>query len=538
MSRASSKPASKGGAQPCDPVVTAIPDGLLAAAGQLSPQLFYETVQQSPMAISITDEQANILYVNPAFESLTGYTGATILGKNESILSHKQTPLEVYRELWATIKAKRTWRGTLVNRRHCGSAYLAELSITPVVNDKGAIVNFLGIHRDVTELHALERQVRHQKELMESVLDAAPVVVALVDADRRVVLDNQEYKKLLGDLRGREPAGLFLDALRQDGIELDAICRKGEGFSAMEVRLDIGGHAEPRWFSVSGTWVDELDSAADTYFSGSPRGRCCLLLLASEITKLKRQMEQLRMQHLRANLAEQQRVQGMREALSGAIFQMQTPVNVMQAAVGMLDRGTDLANTREVLEQVLDSGRQAVETLSGALPAELAEGATSVNLNALLRDVMTLMTEDFLSRGAIIEWHPQTVLHSIIGRPNQLRGMFMRLVENALLAVDEPGRDHRVVRITTRNTDEGVEVLMHDSGPGIPEDLRLKVFEPFFTGWEHARGRAGMGLAMVQEAVNQHGGVIDINPAVREGCQVRLVFPLPAAGNDRGGDWE
>lgn len=510
---------------PFDELLTAVPGNGLWEQGVLSPRLFFQIVQQSPLAISITDEKANILYVNPAFESLTGYEKDFVLGKNESILSHKQTPVEVYRDLWATIQGKRTWRGTLVNQRKSGEAYLAELNVSPVLNGEGRISYFLGIHRDVTELHALEKQVHHQKALIESVLDSAPVVVALIDAERKVILDNQAYKKLLGDLHGREPAELFLDALQQDGIEFRSVCREGRGFGDMEVRLDIAGRAEPRWFSVSGTWVDELDSTAGSYFSGQAEGQCCLLLVANEITLLKRQMEQVRMQHLRASLAEQQRVQGMREALSGAIFQLQTPINVIQAAAGMLDRGTDLGKTREVLNQVLASGQQAMETLRGALPAELQEGETSVNLNALLQDVLSLMTEDFLGQGVIIDWHPQTIVRAVMGRPNQLRSMFMRLVENALLAVAESGSDHRVIRISTRGQEDGVEVQIQDNGPGIPEALRRKVFEPFYTGWRQATGRAGMGLSLVQETVNQHGGVIDVNTAFSDGCLIRITFP-------------
>jgi nitrogen fixation negative regulator NifL len=184
--------------------------------------------------------------VNPAFETLTGYGRGNVLGKNESLLSHKQTPKRLYEELWGTIKAKRNWYGTLVNRRNNGEAYLAELSISPVLSDAGDVVYFLGIHRDVTELHALEKQVHHQKAPLESVLDSAPVVVALVDTRRRVILDNQAYKKLLGDLRGREPAALFMEALQQEGLDLEAVCREGTGFSDRKVRLDIAGRVEPR----------------------------------------------------------------------------------------------------------------------------------------------------------------------------------------------------------------------------------------------------------------------------------------------------
>jgi nitrogen fixation negative regulator NifL len=517
----------------------------LAAASDsaLSPRLFYEIVQQSPLAISITDDQANILYVNPAFEALTGYAGADLLDRNESILSHRQTPVEVYSDLWSTIRAGRTWCGVLVNRRKDGKAYLAELHISPVMNARGEISYFLGIQRDVTEAHALEKQLHHQKALMESVLDSAPVIVALLDAERNVLLDNQAYKKLLGELHGKEPAALFLDVLQHDGFDLHSASAARRSFGELEVRIDSSGRSEPRWFSVSGTWVSELDSTATSYFDEQTTDRRCLLLLAHEVTALKQQMERVKMHDLRASLAEQQRVQGMREALSGAIFQLQTPIDVIQAAVGVLDRCADIDKARDLLAEVLQSGQQTMDTLRRALPAAMQEADSSVNMNTLLQDVLTLLTDDFLAQGVVIDWQPQTVLPNVNGRPNQLRSMLMRLAENALLAVGGNGNPQRFIRIATASHANCVEVLIEDNGPGIPDALRLKVFEPFYSAWKHAKGRAGMGLPLAQQTVKEHGGVIDVNADYRDGCQVRVTFPLrgsdsrlsgaaPPAGND------
>jgi nitrogen fixation regulatory protein len=66
----------------------------------LPPKLFLEIVEQAPIAISITDPTARILYVNRAFEVLTGYPREKVVGKNESVLSSKSTPVEVYQDLW------------------------------------------------------------------------------------------------------------------------------------------------------------------------------------------------------------------------------------------------------------------------------------------------------------------------------------------------------------------------------------------------------------------------------------------------------
>jgi PAS domain S-box-containing protein len=81
-------------------------------ADPLPPRLYFETVEQAPVAISITDAKANILYANAAFEKLTGYTRADVLGKNEAILSSNATPDSIYQQLWRTIRRKRPWTGT------------------------------------------------------------------------------------------------------------------------------------------------------------------------------------------------------------------------------------------------------------------------------------------------------------------------------------------------------------------------------------------------------------------------------------------
>jgi hypothetical protein len=96
------------------------------------------------------------------------------------------------------------------------------------------------MHRDITEVHRLESQVRNQKALIESVVDAAPVVIALLDVDDRVVLDNHEYKKLQADLGMAEPAPMLMSAVRAS-LELDSgRGRRTSGYLFLdrEVRLD------------------------------------------------------------------------------------------------------------------------------------------------------------------------------------------------------------------------------------------------------------------------------------------------------------
>ena len=71
-----------------------------------------------------------------------------------------------------------------------------------------------------------------------------------------------------------------------------------------------------------------------------------------------------------------------------------------------------------------------------------------------------------------------------------------------------------------------MEILLRDTGPGIADEERLTVFQPFYSGWRHLRSRPGMGLTIALEIVRQHGGEIHIESHNAGGCTVHLYLPL------------
>lgn len=164
-------------------------------------------IEQSADSVVITDKDGVITYVNPAFERVTGYARAEAVGNKPSILKSGRQDDAFYARLWETIVAGRTWRGTFRNRSKSGSLFTEEAVITPVRDETGMIVSFIGLKRDVTKEQELEEHIR-QSQKMESIGRLAGGVA-------------HDFNNLLAVILGY--AGLALGNLTPDSQAYDSI---------------------------------------------------------------------------------------------------------------------------------------------------------------------------------------------------------------------------------------------------------------------------------------------------------------------------
>lgn len=505
------------------PAVTRARTPSAAQTTDLPPEAYRQAVDQADLAISITDTRANILFANEAFARVTGYSVQEVLGQNESILSNGTSPEGLYEALWSELTAQRPWSSKLLNRRKNGELYLAELTISPVLDSQGKTTHFLGMHRDVTELHRLENTVHNQKKLIESVIDVAPIAFVVLNQSGQVILDNHEYKKLLADLGVREPAHSLLDNLLPSWRETLGSDPQSCTFAHREARIDRPlGRA--RWLSVTTSCIEMHSDGADSYFNTSRH--VGLLLVIVDVSSLREEQARSRAAVMQAVLADEERTAAIREGLSAAIFRLEEPMNVMASAAALLQR-RDPAGA-EALQQALASSRQHLESLREVIPHSPQEVDVRVNLNEVLRDVLQISTQRLLGAGIVVDWKPALILPPIVGRPLQLCLLFKALVDNAIEAMNAKGWKRRELCLASAVLRDCIVITVSDSGPGIPADARHRAFEPFFT-YKNGSGRhvhIGTGLSRAQQVVADHGGIIDLEESASGGCQVIVEFRL------------
>jgi PAS domain S-box-containing protein len=125
-------------------------------------------MEQAVELIMITDAQGRILYVNPAFEKVTGYTRDEVMGQTPRFLKSGKQEAGYYQAMWQALSQGRVWHGRFTNRKKNGELYEEDSTISPVRNHAGEIVNYVAVKRDITREVELESQIR-QSQKMEGI---------------------------------------------------------------------------------------------------------------------------------------------------------------------------------------------------------------------------------------------------------------------------------------------------------------------------------------------------------------------------------
>ncbi len=149
-------------------------------------------IDQAAEIIIITDLDGFIEYVNPAFELVTGYKSDEIIGINYETLANGTDKGIFHKEIQSILKHGVTWSGQLAHRKKNGKFYNEEVSVLPIKDPSGTIINYVSIGRDVTEQLTLERQLR-QAQKLESIGQLSAGIAHEINTPMQYVGDNTEF---------------------------------------------------------------------------------------------------------------------------------------------------------------------------------------------------------------------------------------------------------------------------------------------------------------------------------------------------------
>jgi signal transduction histidine kinase len=226
-------------------------------------------------------------------------------------------------------------------------------------------------------------------------------------------------------------------------------------------------------------------------------------------------------------VGEQQRL------VADASHELRTPLAVMRAEIDVSMRADNLPESaRRVLASVRDevvrlsATVEDLLTLAAADEGSLTASDERVDLRGVAEIVVRALRPLAERRGLTVGIEGEPAL--VAGEPGRLRHALRNLVENAI-KFNRPGG---AVTVRTWTSADSAGVIVEDDGPGVPEELRERIFDRFFrveSSRSRQTGGGGLGLAIVKEIAHAHGGQVRLLSLLPHGSAFEMSFPAVAA---------
>ncbi len=480
-------------------------------------------VEQSADMVVMTGADGVIEYANPAFETLTGYTREEAVGRTPRILKSGRQDADFYQRMWGTLLAGKVFRGVLVNRKKNGELFWAEKTITPIVDERGQIRNFISNDRDITQRRTAEEALRSSEERYRLLFERNLAGVFRTSAEGKFTEANDSLARMVGyesgtKLLGRDTAE-FLDNPMEREVLIRELQTRGQVVS-YELRA--------RRKDGSDTWA-LLNSTQLRDQQGNVAGWEGTVLDITERRALQQQ------------LLHSQKLDAVGQLAGGVAHDFNNLLMVISSYAELLsDSIGGNAKAQYQAQEILKAARRAAGLTRQLLAFSRKQVLSPriMDLNTVLADIGRMLPR-LIGEDIQVEVRPGASLWKVKADPVQVEQVIMNLAVNARDAMPRGG--HLVLETSNAQLDEefarrhvgvlpGEHVMLtvSDTGCGIPADILPRIFEPFFTTKELSKG-TGLGLPTVYGIVKQSGGSIWVYSEVDHGTVFKVYLPRAAS---------
>ncbi|MFI5323437.1 MAG: PAS domain S-box protein [Thermodesulfobacteriota bacterium] len=494
-----------------------------AGSGQNDAQKFLlsRSVNSLNSAVTITDVNRNIIYINQAHTRTFGYKPEELKGKKSDTLYPLDDPSGVSGKIYEALVIV-GWEGERLALKKDGSAFPI-YEKTSVIKDKdGTQIGIISIIDDITARKRLQQALKESEERYRSFVETAKSGIIAVDGDGKIVLFNPAAEKLFGypkdEIIQKDFNVLFPERYRD--ITTMSLSKDGwSGFSEL-----IESTSELAGLNRSG---EEFPIEA-SFSMCKVEGRLILTAIIFDITERKILQEQL---------LQSAKLAAVGELISGVTHEVNNPLAVVIGYSEMLLAESDLSNElREAITAIHGESERAKKVIQNMLSFARKHSPVKevVQVNDILEKTLGLTDYELRKNSINVVKDLDPDLPEIVGDPNQLQQVFLNLIINSQQAMMEiKNRRQLTIRSRLKEAAETngpgnlnlIQVAFEDNGPGIPEKILNKIFDPFYTTKPKGKG-TGLGLSVSFGIIKEHCG--EIYARSNEGKGVTFFVELPA----------
>lgn len=360
---------------------------------------------------------------------------------------------------------------------------------------------------DQEQIRNLLVAVAGENELLEVVLDSMTDGVVVTDAGHRIILTNKSAERLLpftvSDPDEKRIWTVIDDREVRDFLEQSL--KSGERVEEAEFTLEKAGQARTLSFNL-------MPVVRDGTIEGS-------LLIVDDITDRRRREARLRRAENLASLTTL--AAGVAHEIKNPLGSLGIHIQLMQRSLdrnGCLD-GEDARGYLDVLEEeVARLNGIVVDFLFAVRPMNTE--LKSADVNSVIHDLLQFTKYELRESGIEVAEEYDDEIPRVELDEKYLKQALLNIIKNAQAAMPEGG----VLSVSTSVKDDMVAIAISDNGTGISEEVREKIFEPYFTTKEFG---SGLGLTVVYKIIKEHGGEIALQSREGVGTTFTIMLPVP-----------
>jgi two-component system, LuxR family, sensor kinase FixL len=441
---------------------------------------------------------------NRGAERMYGYTAPDTIGKSITVIVPPELHGRVHDILSEIRRGRRVPSHDTVRLTRDGQRIDVSLTVSPVVDISGHVIGASAIARDISEAKRTEAQLRASEERYRSIIDSAVDAILVIDQRGHIEAFNAGAERLFG-YRASEVLGRNVNTLMPDPYHSEHDAYMTRYLTTGEKRI-IGIGREVIGRRKDGSTFPVHLSVGEMAIDGQRKFTGILHDLTSRVI-------------LETQLREQESLTRLGQMAAVVAHEVKNPLTGIRGAVqiigGRLPAGSrDAQVIGEIVARIDALNALMTDLLLFARPPQPRLGP--VDPKALLEAAAALVRQDPGAKAVAIDIGGSSA--AITADAELLKLVVQNLLLNAVHAIAGAG----VVKVSVSSSETTCRIEVRDSGPGIPPEVRAKLFTPFFT--TKARG-TGLGLSTARRFVEAQGGTIEIACPPGGGTVVRIELP-------------